>query len=89
MAKPNRSGPATSPASTVTSIAWVVLVGEAMAVVVGAAVVVLLTATAVLVTIEVVDVDEVVVAISAPSLHAAIANTNPRSPASLFRIRRR
>jgi hypothetical protein len=66
-----------------------VLVVEAVAVVVGAGEGVLVTAAVVLVTMGVAVVDEVVVTTSVPPLHAAIANTTPRSPANLVRIRRR
>jgi hypothetical protein len=50
---------------------------------------VLVTAWVVVVKTGRVDVDEVVVVVPAPPPHAAIANTTPRSPAILVRIRRR
>jgi hypothetical protein len=87
MAKLNRSGPATSPAWTVTSIEAAVVVVTARAVVV--APIVLVTAWVVVVTMGRVDVDEVVVAVAAPPLHAVTVSIAARSQPILVRMRRR
>jgi hypothetical protein len=88
MAKLNRSGPATSPAETVTSIGAAVVVVAAKVVVVGP--VVLVTGSVVLVTIETVEAgEETVLVVTVSPLHAVTISTTPRSQPILVRMMRR